>query len=93
MFGALVGVTAAGGHPKSVLSVLTDPVARAGANAHKPASDRSVTVTETVTAAAAVESGPPSTGTVTQPATTVTETATETETVTAPSTTQAASSP
>ena len=41
MFGALVGVTAAGGHPKSVLSVLTDPVARAGANAHKPASDRS----------------------------------------------------
>jgi hypothetical protein len=93
MFGALVGVTAAGGHPQGMLSVFTDPVGRAGAAGHKPASNRRVTVT--VTSAVAVASGAPSTVTVTQPATTVTETQTETqtETVTAPATTQAASSP
>ena len=70
LLGTLAGVTAAGGHPQSVLSAFTDPVVPADANSHRPAAKRSATVTETVTAPGSTQadtgSRPASTVTVTE---------------------------
>ena len=98
LIGALIGITAAGGHARGVLNVFTDPAATADTNTHKPhtAHNHTVTVTEPLShrpARAGGVSRPPATVTVTvtQPPATVTEIVTETETT--PATTSGASSP
>jgi hypothetical protein len=98
LIGALIGITAAGGHARGVLNVFTDPAATADTNTHKPhtAHNHTVTVTEPAqspTSTAGGVSRPPATFTVTvtQPPATVTETVTETQTT--PPATSSASSP
>jgi hypothetical protein len=100
LIGALIGITAAGGHARGVLNVFTDQAATADANTHKPptAHNHTVTVTEPAqspTSTAGGVSRPPATVTVTvtQPPATVTETDTVTETQTTPPATSSASSP
>ncbi len=92
LIGALVGVTAAGGHPRAVLNVFTAPAA--DAKTHK-VHNHTVTVTEPAqspTGSAGDVSQSSVTLTVTQPASTVTQTETVTETVTETETTPATSS-